>query len=225
MFSKLPHYARGPVSDRAFFSPRHNFYFARIPKCANSTLVKTFAYHCGFDFEYDYHGAITKDWFNRYPSVKAFSKATKVTFVRHPVTRALSGWLDKGHLSAYIKKHRYAGSETQVPTFTEFLESLAENEFFHNAHFLPQIHLIPGNPSDYYIGVVEQIETDLPKICEQAFGQYRGINNVEHGRRNATAQLETISSHERELIQQLYAEDFVLYDRVINGDIGLQFRA
>ncbi|WIY27084.1 sulfotransferase family 2 domain-containing protein [Parasedimentitalea psychrophila] len=195
-----------------FVCPRHKFSFARIPKCANSTLVKTFSKHCGVTLKNDASGQKAKILFNLDAGASVFESARKAVFFREPLSRAVSMWLDKGHNLTWIQKCRFAGSDTQAPTFLEFLKSLEENEFHHDGHFIPQTSMVPGDLSQYHVGTVENIDRDLPRICEEIFGEFFGVELERSNRTNAHERLGEISQEERDLVSKLYHRDFVLYN-------------
>ncbi|NRB20928.1 MAG: sulfotransferase family 2 domain-containing protein [Rhodobacteraceae bacterium] len=212
IFAQIPDFAKRATATRMFVCPKHNFLFVRIPKCANSTLVKTFSKHCGVVLTNDTSGQKAKMLFNLDPGASAFEFARKVVFFREPLSRAVSMWLDKGRNIAWIKKRRFSGSDTQAPTFLEFLRSLEENEFHHNGHFIQQASMAPGDLSQYHIGTVENIDRDLPRICEDIFGEFLGVELRRSDRTNAHERLGEISQEERDLVSKLYHKDFVLYN-------------
>ncbi len=56
LLHELPDYARRGAAKRMFFDRKSSFFFARIPKNANSTLVRTFSFHLGLMVDSDPKG-------------------------------------------------------------------------------------------------------------------------------------------------------------------------
>jgi hypothetical protein len=179
--------------------------------------VKTFSKHCGFVHESDVIGKKAKKIFNIYPSPSGFASAKKVVFFRDPLSRAVSAWLDKGHNSKWIKKCKFTDDAQSPPTFFEFLSSLAENEFHHDPHFIPQTSMVPGDLSQYHIGTVENIDDDLPRLCETIFGVYLGMDVRQSGRTHAHKRSGEISNGARELVLKIYEKDYEIYNSLPFG--------
>ncbi|AHM05566.1 hypothetical protein roselon_03308 [Roseibacterium elongatum DSM 19469] len=174
MLANTPDHARNAVLSRCFYFPKQGMYYARIPKNANSTIAKTLATHAGVHRQDD-EGRLAKNIFNRIPTPEQFRDAKKIVFLRDPVVRALSGWKDKGFGKSFLRRFKFAGDEVTPPTFLQFLQALEANHFYTNAHFLPQVELIPGTLSDYKVYVIEDLEAGLREICEEVFGRYDGL--------------------------------------------------
>lgn len=213
MLALTPEHARMAVLSRCFFLPRQSLYYARIPKNANSTISKTLASHSGVH-RLDDKGRLAKAIFKRVPTPEQFEKARKVVFLRHPVERAVSAWRDKALSEKFIGRHQMAGDANTPPSFLQFLEALEVNRFYDNAHFLPQRHLVPGDPADYRMFVIEDLETGLAEVCEEVFGHFDGLSQRQTGRTLAKSYLEDVSLQETALLERLYAEDFELYASV-----------
>jgi len=205
-----PAYARKGTLSRMFFMEAQNLFYQRLPKCANSTICRTFAAHAGVTRQDD-EGRLAKNMFHRIPTPAQFDGARKVVFLRDPVTRALSGWRDKalgGNLQA---RYGLTGDASGKISFLSLLQALADNDYFQNAHFIPQVHLIPGDISDYTVGVIEDLDAAMRPICEAAFGRYDGLAQRESGRTGSSAKSVDLSAEERDLIAHLYADDIALH--------------
>ncbi len=211
LLTQLPPYARRSALKRIFFSKSHNFFYARIPKNANSTLVRTFSSHLGFSTAADPSGKIAKDRFNIYPALAEYRRAYKVVVLRDPVIRAISAWLDKGHNPDWIKRFRFCGDKITKPSLQQFLASMIENEFYHDGHFIPQLNLIPGELSDYRVILLENLENELPLVCEEAFGRWDGIKLKSQGRTNAHLIADELDRATRSKIEQIYFNDVHAY--------------
>ncbi len=126
--------------------------------------------------------------------------------------RTVSAWLDKGHKPNLIAKYRFAGDASTIPTLSEFLGSLEANEFHRDGHFIPQTSLIPGDITSYRVALVENLQRDLPTVCEEAFGQWRGIKLREDGRTEAHCVAESLDAMTRRRICALYRSDVEAYE-------------
>ena len=216
VLANIPDYAQTAVASRMFYIKHANLFYARIPKCANSTVSKTLAAHAGIT-DLDAGGMMVKIGFNMFPTPQEFELANKVTIIREPTARVISGWKDKGCSANWIKKYKFAGNATDTPTLLQFLHQLKETNFYRNAHFIPQVHMIPGNTADYHIGTVENLPNDLIEICEDIFGSYQGLSEKNVGRTNAQSLVSELSVEERGLINQIFEEDLDFYHGVLRN--------
>lgn len=210
MLSGTPDYARAKVLSRAFYIPGRGLFYQRLPKCANSTISKTLAAHAGLR-DQDDQGLLAKTVFHRIPTEAQFRGARKVVFLRDPVSRALSGWRDKGFNRPFLERHRPAGDAETVPTFLQFLQALEANRFYDNPHFIPQSDMIPGDIADYTVGTIEDLDRAMAPVCEEVFGTYRGLSQRTSGRTNAAARAAEVTSEERAIIERLYGADIALH--------------
>lgn len=209
----LPSHARRAIVSRVCYFPTFNLFYARLPKCANSTIVRTLATHINRGGA-QYPMAEQKMLFNLLPWPSEFERATKMTVLRDPVARAVSAWQEKGHHRSFIAKHQYAGDTTTPPTLMQFLEGLRDNDFYQNAHYLPQTDMIPGKLSDYDIGFVDQLDTFMEQVCTRVFGRYEGLQNAVWHKTNAKDKLSGLSADVRKLVETLYERDIELYERL-----------
>lgn len=210
MLAETPDCAKRAVLSRCFFLPKQSLYYARIPKNANSTIAKTLASHAGAR-RLDDKGRLAKVMFKRIPTPEQFASARKVAFLRHPTERALSAWRDKGMAEKYIRRHQMAGDSTTPPTFLQYLKALEANNYFENAHFLPQTQLIPGNLAEYRLFTVESLEIGLRSLCEEVFGSFNGLNRRRTGQTASRSFLTEVSEDEIHLLRHLYGEDYAVY--------------
>lgn len=207
----LPEYAKRSALKRIFYSRPHNFFYARIPKSANSTLVRTFSSHMGFPSEADPSGMVAKDRFNLYPTPSEYDRAYKVVVLRDPIVRVVSAWLDKGHDPVWIKRCRFCDDEKTTPTLLQFLNRIQENNFYNDGHFMPQTNLIPGKIADYRVVLLENLERELPSVCEEAFGRWVGIKLKSEGRTNAHLVADALDESTKSRIADVYSNDMKAY--------------
>ncbi|TNE64444.1 MAG: hypothetical protein EP336_15260 [Rhodobacteraceae bacterium] len=206
----LPERARQAAMSRVCYAPAQKLFYARLPKCANSTIVRTMANASRPGLE-DVRINRLKALFNTLPWPREFEAAAKITVLRDPVERAVSAWRDKGHSAAFIRQHRYAGDEETIPTLEQFLIALRDNDYYRNGHYLPQLDMIPGPIERYDVGTVERLEPFLERVCMTYFGQFSGLQNVLHHATDSRKKKLEISVRERALIEALYARDIAFY--------------
>jgi hypothetical protein len=205
-----PH-ARHAMISRVCYFPEYNLYYARLPKCANTTIIRTLAYSIDPKLDQISTSGL-KTLFNRLPSAREFENAYKFVVLREPVVRAVSAWRNKGHSKVFIRKHRYAGDDSTVPSLEQFLTALRDNDYFQNAHFLPQTDMIPGPLDDFEVGMLDQLEPFLEKVCTKAIGNYGGLKSDRKVATDARKRVLEISPRERALIEELYAKDIQVYE-------------
>ncbi|MDH5433227.1 MAG: sulfotransferase family protein [Gammaproteobacteria bacterium] len=157
---------KSPVSfnsadDRGCIDFELPFFYNRIPKAANSTVMATLA---SIRFNSEIISAQAKKMF-RYPSsltsneLKKFDDLFKFTVVRDPFTRVLSAYLNK------IKKR--PKKNALIKSFDEFINKLENGDLYINAHWAPQtaLLLIPVESFDF-IGKMENFDQDMNHILK-----------------------------------------------------------
>lgn len=217
VLKNVPSFARGAVISRIFFLKSKKLYYARIPKAANSTVVLTLMRNAGYD---ELGPGSSDGWaankgktaFNFWPTPEEFEEAYKFTIIRDPFERIISAWRDKAFQPRQIALYKFAGDKTTAPTLIQFLESIEENDFFSNGHFIPQRSMIPGNIIDYKIGTVETLDHDLKEVCEEVFGNFKGITSKKFGKTHAGNYVGQLTQEERKKIKKLYQDDFEIYN-------------
>lgn len=222
----MPFYRRFPysgpmaitkVDPRGVAIPTEQIFYNRVPKAANSTIVKVLAEHS--DYAQAFAGRRAKSRFLRPSRMSAGMVAEldrdwfKVTLVRHPMTRALSAYLDKvvGRKAQSRPFFRWFGTGRE-PVFADFCRYLDVGGLWHDMHWAPQtgILLLPLERFDM-IGRFERLEADLAVIVEKGFGEGTELRMRRAGPRPTGADQSRaahLTEEAREILARLYAEDF-----------------
>ena len=192
--------ARGAVS------LEHGFFYNRIPKVANSTIVLALARACGFEAR---DADEAKAAFRR-PSdltadeVRAFEACFKFTVVRNPYSRVLSAY-----------RNKIAGGKIKIASrdtsFTDFCRYLDNGNLFADAHWAPQSSLLLISLDEFdYVARFEDLHAGLSHV----FSNLR-LGMPDLGVHAGPAQ--TRASHDvrseynaecREIVSRLYRADF-----------------
>jgi hypothetical protein len=90
----LPEHARQAAMSRICYFPGQKLFYARLPKCANSTIVRTMAHSCRSELE-DVRINRLKALFNMLPWRREFEAAAKITVLREPVERYDVGTVER----------------------------------------------------------------------------------------------------------------------------------
>ena len=212
------------VIRRAAVPPGHRYCYFRIPKCANSTVIKTL-------FRYDPSLKAGKDQgdprrmkkrFGGLFSARALSphqlsaRYFCFTVVRSPFTRVLSAYLDKiaaaqpGQYS-YVARAVGASKAAEV-SFPDFVAFLEGGGLYANAHWAPQVAMLPVDPGELaYVGRVESLEDDLAWLVDRLFGKgtFEGAATRGDRRRHSGSRLREY--YDLDLVRRvhrLYEPDF-----------------
>lgn len=186
------------------------FFYNRIPKAANSTIITTLA---RMRFQQEIPSRSAKKLFLtpsllRSREVENFSNLFCFTFVRNPFTRTLSAYLDK--------IERRAHRRNRPSTFINFLYELKEGKLHSNAHWAPQsdLFLIPIDHFSF-IGKVETLQADLSRVKNQLQQKDpdEQVKSVLSNATNANSKLSSYYDEEAiQLVRTLYQQDFELLD-------------
>ena len=193
------------------------FFYNRIPKAANSTIVTTLA---RLRFNQEIPSKQAKKIFLT-PSllytdeVENFDRLFRFVIARNPFTRTLSAYLDK--------VERHAIRDGKKSTFKNFLYQLDAGKLHSDGHWVPQsdLLLIPVEQFDF-IGRVESLQADLSKIKNRLLNTQSEepvksfLTNATKEQRfvgNASSKLGTYYDAECvQLVRKLYRIDFELFD-------------
>ncbi|MBC7286019.1 MAG: sulfotransferase family protein [Hoeflea sp.] len=204
-------------------SRKYKYVYIRIPKSANSSVVRSLLSNFpedGVD-TVDIHRAKTsvvhlRDLaFHELRFVK--SGAFIFSFVRNPFTRILSAYLDKFEGGAKMSVFggavaAHGGGKVSFPGFCRYLANGGEVE---NAHWMQQTRILGIAPRLDFIGQQETLERDL-QIVTQRIGLVSGRSVQDQGAvrdgppaTNANDRLlEYYSPECIELVTRIYADDF-----------------
>jgi hypothetical protein len=227
----LPFYRRYPyagplglftVDMRGAYSPEDGFFFNRVPKAANSTVMATLAAYS--EYRKPLARRRTKSRFLRPAWMRAAEVAAlgtgavfRFAFVRDPYGRVLSAFADK-----VLRKRRQArrfydwlgGVPAAAPDFLDFLRYLEAGGATHDAHWAPQtdLMLLPLGEFDF-IGRLESLERDLGHVVERVFATGAPLRMTRSGpRTDSGARLGELWTPEaRAIVGRVYAADFAAF--------------
>lgn len=196
------------ADDRGCVDLELGFFYNRVPKAANSTVMTNLA---RLKHGEDIASRAAKRMFTSPARLNAaevarFDALFKFTVVRNPFTRTLSAYLDK--------VERRARREHRETSFRAFLLSLQRGKLYGNAHWAPQsgLMLIPVERFDF-IGKVETLEQDLATIKRRIGPNLeQPLTSV---MTNATGAGERLRAYYDDelvaLVQDLYRQDFTSF--------------
>lgn len=223
----LPFYRRYPyvgpmglfsVDPRGAYSPQDGFFFNRIPKAANSTIMATLAAYSGYR---KLGGrSRSKSRFLRparmsTAQVAALDQTFRFTFVRDPYGRALSAFEDK-----VVRKRKQARpfydwlGRIEEPAFIDFLRFLEDGGAHSDPHWAPQadLMLLPVAAFDF-IGRLETLEADLGHVVDRLFAPDAPLEMRRAGPRTDSAKRLTgaYTPEGLAIVNRVYAADFELF--------------
>ena len=209
------------VDPRGAYSPDEPFFYNRVPKAANTTIVHTLRQHSTYQRPFAQKGN-PKDHFLRpmYMSTadvdRMVNDAFKFTVVRDPYSRVLSAFQSKilgGRPQAELFR-AWAGSD-DTPSFAQFCRYLADGNQYADMHWAPQADmlLLPIEMFDF-VGKVETLDADLAHITARIFGEEASKGMVQAGKvTGATDKVAQAYGPEQfEIISDIYAADFDTFD-------------
>lgn len=213
------------IDKRICISTTHRFVLIRIPKCANSTVLKTFL---TYDPEYERVREVTyssrRAKRRTYPKPSDLSPRIQrvalesysfVTFVRDPFARLASAYLDKivkGKSEKRLVDDALHKSSDETITFEEFVDYIENGGLYTNPHWAPQVSCLPVEIQRIdLLGRVESLSEDLKSCIETIFREE--LNSIESLDGHATNAGKRLSEfyRTRELVDRvgkLYENDF-----------------
>ncbi len=211
------------VDGRIAVSEKYRFVYNRIPKSANSTVMRTLIQYENEAFALNYSSSEAKKNFYVKPSRLKFAHARKArtsyfsfTVVRNPYTRLASAYLDKivrnQEQVRAVRKRMKLADDQPIP-FTLFLDYLEQGGLKDDPHWARQCHLLPRVLGELdFIGHVETLDQDMHCIIKRIYGdvdqgEVKSWNP--HGT-SASEKLGHLFENETliERARQLYLEDF-----------------
>lgn len=179
----IRHPYRGPlwlteVDTRGAISVADGFFFNRVPKAANSTIIDALARSSAARSGQD-TGRRDAKWYFQRPLFA--SRATvrrlereffRFTFVRSPYSRTLSAFLDKivGRTQQSKPFYRWWDG-SGAPSFGDFCRYLEAGGLHHDIHWAPQSDILLLQPEEFHlIGRFERLQEDLAQVLQRVFG-------------------------------------------------------
>jgi hypothetical protein len=223
-------YARVRMRDDcSVVSLTHQFFYARVPKAANSTVMATLEYarsgraeFTGSDMARLKTGGEQYVRASTLPMTPAQARAALFTFaiVRHPFARAVSAFNDKMLDASRIDgthapSRRPFGFDSRPveELFDEYLALLESPDgLLRNRHHAPQTAVIAFEPRDLdAIGLVERLDVDLPEIMRAIFGRDVPVvtwapHATDRSARRMRVDLLTLQQKDR--LSVIYRDDF-----------------
>jgi hypothetical protein len=224
----LPFYRRFPqrgpmplsqMDPRGVAIPAEGIFYNRVPKAANSTIVRFLADRSAYVRPFHRAGAaksrfLRPSWMSGAMVARMEAEWFLFTLVRHPMTRALSAYLDKIAGRKGQSRPFYAWFGTaQEPTFTDFCRYLEAGGLWHDMHWAPQSGILLLPPERFHmIGRFERLEADLAEVARRGFGQDMAATPPRRAGPRATgadgARAAHLTDQARDILTRLYAEDF-----------------
>lgn len=195
---------------RGVIHPDLVFFYNRVPKAANTTIVQTLVGACdlGERSREELHAFFLKPSQLSAEQTEQLNQAFRFTFCRNPYTRVLSAYLDKVVNGPRGRRRKGQGAP---PSFPEFCEYLQAGALYRDPHWIPQCELLLLPPESLdFIGRFEQLDADLEHVCRAIAPDYREPPTICAPHRTGAA--EKIEAHfderSRAIIESLYAMDF-----------------
>ncbi|MGL6133540.1 MAG: sulfotransferase family protein [Prochlorococcaceae cyanobacterium] len=209
------------LDPRGCYSPAEPFFYSRIPKAANTTIVAALASQSSYRPRYrrrkDPKYSFQRPLLLSSREVQRLEREAFVfTFVRNPFSRVLSAYLDKvGRLRHQGRRFlAWAQMHGQPGDFLGFCRFLEAGGLYLDMHWAPQVEILclPLSRFDF-IGRVESLDRDLPQMLERLFGEQNLAPSERRGTTtNAGHQLqEAYGPEQLQIIGRLYSRDFELF--------------
>ena len=213
------------IDARTVVSRRWRYVYLRVPKAANSTVLRTLLTRLpepGLDPAEIERAKVRSVHFRnlRAGELKAVERFLTFTVVRDPYVRLLSAYLDKfrpGH--KYITRYgeRVAAHDGGRITFAGFCRWLAAGGEAVNAHWMRQARLTGVVERLDFVGRVETLEADMDLLVARiggATGEAPGTGVAQAGPppTGAAARLaEHYDAECRQIVAEVYAADFAKF--------------
>ena len=199
------------IAKRVYFSKEYNFCYFRMPKAASTTILNSLSKSI---LKKDKSMIELEKKFQKLPNTKDLNNVFKFTFVRNPVTRVLSAYLDKSRDPSFLKSHTFLNvAPGTIQGFEHFLACLEDGKLLSNLHWAPQTEILPFEVEEIdFVGRFEKLEDDLRFCLENIAGGDISIESSRPHQTDADNRIrEYISKHSRSTIERLYSKDFEIF--------------
>ena len=211
------------LNKRINISSNPDFVHYRIPKAANSTIMRSIAnYDKNIDISKKNNIAdVKKKSYYNHPLNLGLKKSSHVlsdyfvfTFVRNPYDRVLSAYLDKivhsNSKNHFITKRLNKKCYDEV-SFNEFVDYLAKGGVNDNIHWSVQSSILPPQQYLDYVGHVENLDDHLSEIIAFLFPDIYSFNvvyDLSHATKSREKYLEYYTPFLMNKVYEIYKEDF-----------------
>lgn len=140
----------------------------------------------------------------------------RFSFVRNPITRVLSCYLDKFVSNKWEKARRLPGFGFEPDydlSFLEFLNFISnQNPIDMDVHWMPQTTILSLGSVKYdFIGRFENFSADFQRICRYlGVEEFHDNEGREHRTNASDVTCKFYGDRELEIVRRLYREDFEL---------------
>jgi hypothetical protein len=216
------------IEECSVVSLEQRFFYCRIPKAANSTVLASLehARGGGTSFTRADMSRLKEGTYARPSSLPMTWREVRgslftFTVVRHPFTRAVSAFNDKmldaaGYHATTTRRRVPFAADSRPPEilFDEFLALLERPRWLmRDRHFAPQTTLLAFAPNDLdWVGRVETLPADFAAIGERLFGRPMAVVNwIPHATQAATARkmhVDMLTRSQQERLARIYRADF-----------------
>jgi hypothetical protein len=213
--------ALGMLDMRSVVSKRAGYVYLRVPKAANSTVLRALLEHApepGVDAADVARAKSRVPHLSdlRFHDLPWLRRAFVFTIVRNPYARTLSAYLDKFRDEARLLDKfgvRVAGFDGGAVTFRGFCRYLAEGGEAENGHWARQTRFAALADRLDFVGRVETLEADLGHILTRlGVTERRPTQRAGPPRTDACRQISRHYDDEtRRLVERVYAADFAAF--------------
>lgn len=204
------------IDKRTMVDRERGFIYFRIPKAANSTVVRSLISSRATSREAK--KVLPRASALRSNEVQNLShRFFLFTVVRNPYSRLASAYLDKivrGKRSDKVLSFLSNPQKSDV-SFLEFCRYLAAGGVHEDPHWYLQCDLIPcGVEKLHFVGRVERLESDLNEVLKRIHGEERGAqrNWTRHATGAESRLAELYCEESIRIVREVYARDFTTFD-------------